>query len=322
MMEAGTVRKYMNESGKEGKPFLFGVDFELELGFFVEFPLESGDIQFAFGPVTNMHLPSGVCPVPEFEVFPVREEEYTRKFDIVRNGLLRGDTFLLNLTERTKIRTNLTLMQIFQYGKARYKVLMPERFVCFSPECFVRIEDNRIFTYPMKGTIDASISDAERLLLEDYKEICEHYTIVDLLRNDLNMVAEDVKVNRFRYMERVQTLRGDILQTSSEISGRLPEDWRSGVGDLIFRLLPAGSISGAPKPSTLRIIRSAEGRPRGYYSGVCGYFDGNGLDSAVMIRFIEKDGDELYFRSGGGITINSDAVAEYKEVLEKVYLPF
>ena len=96
----------------------------------------------------------------------------------------------------------------------------------------------------------------------------------------------------------------------------------SRIGNIIFELLPAGSISGAPKPSTLDIIKRAEGQKRGFYTGVFGYFDGETLDSAVMIRFIEKQKDGFYFRSGGGITINSDMRSEYQEVLEKVYLPF
>ena len=174
----------------------------------------------------------------------------------------------------------------------------------------------------MKGTIDARVLDAERVILEDYKERAEHYTIVDLIRNDLNRVAERVRVPRFRYIDRLGTSNGEILQVSSEVAGDLTGDCFSRLGDIVFGLLPAGSISGAPKPSTLNIIARAEKEPRGYYTGVFGYFDGEGFDSAVMIRFIEQRDGKFYFRSGGGITINSDREAEYKEVLEKVYLPF
>jgi para-aminobenzoate synthetase component 1 len=85
-------------------------------------------------------------------------------------------------------------------------------------------------------------------------------------------------------------------------------------------LLPAGSISGAPKKRTLEIIREAEGEPRGYYTGVFGIFDGQNLDSAVMIRFIEQSEKGLLYRSGGGITNLSQPEAEYQEMLDKVYL--
>ena len=179
-----------------------------------------------------------------------------------------------------------------------------------------------ISSYPMKGTIDASVPDAERVILEDYKERSEHNTIVDLIRNDLNRVAERVDVKRFRYIDRLRVSRGEILQVSSEVTGRLTGDYYSRLGEIVFGMLPAGSISGAPKPSTLRIITQAERERRGFYTGVFGYFDGKKLDSAVMIRYIEVRDGRYYFRSGGGITINSDCRAEYEEVLAKVYLPF
>lgn len=320
MIKADAVRQQMNRCGKAGKPFLFGVDFELENGFFVENPLEDSCIPFVAGGVGNISDDDTQCPPPSLEILHTDAGAYRRKFQIVRNGLLYGDSFLLNLTERTPVRTNLTLEQIFQHSRARYKLLLPGRFVCFSPESFVRTNGNRIYSFPMKGTIDATLPDAAKLLMDNYKEQCEHYTIVDLIRNDLNMVAERVRVERFRYIEKIRTLRGEILQTSSEISGHLPDDWRNGIGDLIFRLLPAGSISGAPKSATLRIIREAEQRTRGYYTGVFGYFDGHSLDSAVMIRFIEQEGTDYFFRSGGGITVNSLPDEEYDEVIAKIYL--
>ena len=133
--------------------------------------------------------------------------------------------------------------------------------------------------------------------------------------------ATRVQVKRFRYVEKIHTSQGEILQTSSEISGQLPDGWQNELGTLLFKLLPAGSISGAPKAATQKLIRQAEGLPRGYYSGVFGYFDGQTLDSAVLIRFIEKVDNRYYFRSGGGITVNSQAKEEYQEILEKIYLP-
>lgn len=321
MNDAKTVRREMNRCGAARRPFLFGVDFELRRGFFVEEPLSDRRLLFTVGDVTNdAGAVPDTHPTPQLRVLRRDAGEYARKFRRVREGLLRGDSFLLNLTERTPIATNLTPEQIFRYSRAKYKLLFPGRFVCFSPESFVRIQGNEIASYPMKGTIDAKLPDAERTLMESYKELCEHYTITDLIRNDLNMVAEEVCVRRFRYVESIRTLRGEILQTSSEITGTLSPSWHANIGDLLFRLLPAGSISGAPKPSTLRIIREAEGIARGYYTGVFGYFDGSTLDSAVMIRFIEEAEGQFYFRSGGGITINSDEAEEYREVLEKIYL--
>lgn len=321
-MVASEVRERMNQSGRRREPFLFGVDFELTKGFFVPSPLQQQDILFEVGGVTNVsrmeNMPRGKIFVPH----PVSGEEYGKKFDTVRRGLLRGDSFLLNLTVATALETDWTLEGIFHRARSPYRLLVPGEFVCFSPEIFVRIGEGMISSFPMKGTIDASIEDAERVILEDYKEHAEHNTIVDLIRNDLNRVAEGVRVPRFRYIDRLHTSNGEILQVSSEVTGNLAGDYFSRLGDIVFELLPAGSISGAPKSSTLDIISRAEGEPRGYYTGVFGYFDGEKLDSAVMIRFIEQRDGRFYFRSGGGITINSDCRAEYEEVLAKVYLPF
>ena len=119
----------------------------------------------------------------------------------------------------------------------------------------------------MKGTIRADIPNADHIILNDYKESAEHHTIVDLIRNDLNRVATDVRVERFRYIDRLVTNRGEILQVSSQVTGNLPEDYLSRLGDLIFDMLPAGSISGAPKAATVRIIREAEKEDRGFLYG-------------------------------------------------------
>jgi para-aminobenzoate synthetase component 1 len=173
----------------------------------------------------------------------------------------------------------------------------------------------------MKGTIDAALPDAQNLILSDPKESAEHATIVDLIRNDLSMVAEKVWVERYRYIDRITTNDKTLLQVSSEVAGMLPADFRGEYGDLIMKLLPAGSITGAPKPSTQRIIAEAEAYERGYYTGVMGYFDGQNFESAVMIRFIENQNGQLVFKSGGGVTASSKASQEYQEIIDKVYLP-
>ncbi len=267
-------------------------------------------------------VPGRDCPGRYFVLFRWITRFTGGKFDTVRQGLARGDSFLLNLTVATELEMSWTLEEIFHRARSPYRLLVPGRFVCFSPEIFVRVGNGEISSFPMKGTIDASVPDAERVILEDYKERSEHNTIVDLIRNDLNRVSERVDVRRFRYIDRLRVSRGEILQVSSEVVGRLAGDYKSRLGDIVFGMLPAGSISGAPKPSTLDIISRAEREPRGFYTGVFGYFDGERLDSAVMIRYIERRDGRYYFRSGGGITINSDCRSEYEEVLAKVYLPF
>ena len=175
----------------------------------------------------------------------------------------------------------------------------------------------------MKGTIDAAEPEAAATILADDKEAAEHATIVDLIRNDIGRVARRVAVPRFRFITPVDSARGRLLQVSSEITGELGERWRAQAGAVLQRLLPAGSVTGAPKRRTVEIIRQAEIDDRGWYAGVFGYFDGRALDSAVSIRFVEQsDSGSLTYRSGGGITINSNMDKEYAELQAKIYVPF
>jgi para-aminobenzoate synthetase component 1 len=312
----------MNRCGEESIPFLFILNFELTEGYFIENPLAQDEILFRMGDVGNQKISSVGDEQNDIEIFPLSPNDYKKRFDVVRSGLYNGNSFLTNLTVKTKIQTDLSLNEIFNRSNAPYSLYIPGRFVCFSPERFVKIENGQISTNPMKGTIDASILDAEQLILDDFKEKAEHNTIVDLLRNDLSLSATNVHVSRFRYIEKIKARNKEILQVSSEIKGALSFDYRERFGDIIFKMLPAGSISGAPKASTVRLIQEAEKEPRGYYTGIVGYFDGNMLDSAVLIRFIEEYESEKYFRSGGGITAYSNWEEEYQEVLNKIYLPF
>ncbi len=316
-------KQALNSWGKERVPFFFCIDFELEKPLALTLDkVNANEILFDINGFSNTHR----SPLPgervgDFKKFPVSFTEYEVKFSKVLQHLAYGDSFLTNLTIKTKIETEQSLQQLFQASAAKYKLLLNDQFLVFSPETFVRISNNKIFSYPMKGTIDAALQNAEEIILTDQKEKAEHITIVDLIRNDLSLVAENVHVSRFRYIEKIKTSNKDLLQVSSEITGTLPDDWLSRLGDVLVSLLPAGSISGAPKKKTLQIIAEAELEKRGYYTGVFGYFDGRSLDSGVMIRFIERDNNQLYYRSGGGITTQSDAKTEYQEAIDKVYVP-
>ncbi len=312
----------MDEMGGRGEPFLFVIDFDMA-GPVVLAPGEAArrGILYDFNGKTN--APKGTPPPAgfTFRKSPVDFGTYKEAFDIVREELTRGNTYLLNLCFPTTIETDLTLGQIFAFSRAKYRLLFGDLFVCFSPEIFVTIDAGFISSYPMKGTIDAGIPEAASVLLADPKETAEHTTIVDLLRNDLGMVAGDVRVEEFRYVERLATNDRPLLQTSSRITGRLPGEYRGRIGSILFSMLPAGSVTGAPKKKTVEIIRRAEHSPRGYFTGVAGFFDGERLDSCVLIRFIEKTGTGLVYRSGGGITVGSSAEDEYHEMIDKVYVP-
>ena len=321
-MHGDKLKERMNEAGERGNPFLFAVDFEMEEGFFLADPLQQQKALFDIRGISNAPLLPGRVPPHHFEAFPEDYNTYRLRFESVMKGMKRGDSYLTNLTISTPVSMSLSLREIFLYARSPYRLFLPDRFVCFSPECFVRMEEGKILTFPMKGTIDARRPDARQTILNDPKERAEHNTIVDLLRNDLSRIATGVTVNRFRYIEELQTNKGPILQVSSEIEGTLPPNYLSQLGTLFFGLLPAGSVSGAPKAATLALIHAAEREKRGYYTGVAGYFDGSRLDTFVLIRFIEQKDSRHSFRSGGGITAQSDCRKEYNEALQKVYLPF
>ena len=135
------------------------------------------------------------------------------------------------------------------------------------------------------------------------------------------MVADYLKVNEFQRIDFLKTNKKNLYAMSSEISGKLKPEFQHKIGSIMRQLLPAGSILGAPKVKTLDIILEAENYDRGFYTGVCGWFDGKNLDSCVMIRFIEKENEKLYFKSGGGITHLSNFADEYQEMKNKIYVP-
>jgi len=310
----------MNELGAQGKPFVFIIDFTFEKPLVFDLD-DTTNLLWKTPDSTNYMREEIQKKQVEWNISPVEYVKYQNAFELVQHHIHSGDTYLLNLTMPTLVETNLTPEEIFHRSKAPYKIWLRDQFVCFSPEIFVKITDGIISSFPMKGTIDANLENAGELLLNDEKEIAEHHTIVDLIRNDLSVVASEVKVEKFMYIDRISTNRGDLLQMSSQISGRLPENYEQSIGTIISKLLPAGSICGAPKRKTLEIIREAETYERGYYTGIFGVFDGKNLDSCVLIRYIEQDGDQLTFKSGGGITFLSDCQTEYNELIQKVYVP-
>ena len=312
----------MDELSEQKVPFFFMVDFLVEnVLVYVESELKENSILVDFQHFKNTNLYEEEKKDVHLKSFPESKQEYRKGFDIVQENLKLGNSYLTNYTCKTEIEINLSLEEIFHLSKAKYKVLHKDEFVFFSPETFIEVIDNEIFTHPMKGTIDAAKENAIEVLKNDIKEKAEHYTVVDLLRNDLSMVADEVKVNEFQRIDFLKTNKKNLYAMSSEISGKLKPEFQNKIGSVMKSLLPAGSILGAPKPKTLEIIREAENYDRGFYTGVCGWFDGKNLDSCVMIRFIEKESGKLYFKSGGGITHLSNFADEYQEMKNKIYVP-
>ena len=314
------IVQQMNARGKKGEAFTFLIDFEGNEAYLFS-PEDTEQILWQTNRAQNCSFEHENLSIEKWETKPVSFPAYKKGYDLVQQHIHNGDTYLLNFTQQTEIATNLSLEEIFGISEARYKVLLKNRFVCFSPEAFVQINNGIIASFPMKGTMDASIENAKELILNDSKELAEHNTIVDLIRNDLSLVAENVTVEKFRYLERLKTNQRDLWQVSSKISGNLPENYASRIGDIILTMLPAGSISGAPKKKTVEIIKAAEQYKRGFYTGIFGYFDGENLDSCVLIRYIENQNGQLVYKSGGGITFMSEAEKEYQELLKKVYIP-
>ena len=376
----------INQLASQDEPFLFVINYQGDKAFIrllsdinpeeCLFDFEGrGNLSHAWKETWKEGTSEEEISETTWQIEPPLYEDYERSFNIVKSNIMAGNSYLTNLTCRVPVSCNLSLEEIFHRAKGKYKLLLRRKrtqaedkahlkeenieenltpFVCFSPETFVRIKGGRIYSYPMKGTLDASLPNAEKQLMEDRKEAAEHATIVDLIRNDLSRVAEDVRVDKYRYIDVLHTNKGNILQTSSEISGRLPEDYPHHLGEILDAQLPAGSITGAPKDKTMQIIHEAEGYDRGFYTGIMGIYDQGELNSAVMIRFIEEEtspvdfeadgeknfkasegkgdeasegkGDEasrkLYFKAGGGITSKSDCRREYEEVIQKIYLPF
>jgi para-aminobenzoate synthetase component 1 len=320
-MNINDFKEKLNSWGQQKVPFLFWIDFELEKPVAIKLDeIDSRKILFEVNGFTNAKPKSIKSGKPLIKK-PISLSEYKGKFNKVLYHLNYGDSFLTNLTVKTEIELSQSLQDIFHISKAKYKLCVRDEFLVFSPETFIQIRDGRIYSFPMKGTIDASVPGAAEIILNNEKEKAEHVTIVDLIRNDLSIVASNVLVSRFRYLDEIKTSHKNLLQVSSEIVGTLPQEYQSMLGDILISLLPAGSVSGAPKPKTLEIIANAEHEKRGYYTGVVGYFDGDKLDCGVMIRFIEQVGNRYFYRSGGGITTQSDVEMEYEEMIDKVYVP-
>lgn len=313
------LKKKLNEYGSLKEPFLFVISYDLTK-FYVK-PLKELPSEIKFEIKNKNH--SLLSKKSDLKKYPISFEEYKKSFNFLQEQIKCGNTYLLNLTFKTKIDVDMSLDEIYEKANAKFKLKFFDEFICFSPERFIQIKKNKIYTHPMKGTIDSKKTNAEAKILGDIKEMAEHTMVVDLLRNDLGIVSNNIRVEKFRYVDKINAGEKRLLQVSSKISGHLNDNWHEKIGDILTSILPAGSITGTPKKKTIQILKDVENYERDYYTGVFGVYDGISLDSSVMIRFIEKDSNgNYYYKSGGGITYDSDVDSEYKELLDKIYLPF
>lgn len=313
----------MNELGAQRVPFIFVVDYQAKQAIVLpECEVDSAELRYSFRGVGNaMQQKKPVAKQVEWYPLPPTKSEYKKSFDIVQQAMAAGEVTVVNLTCKVPLQTNISLQELFTYSDALYRLWVKDEFVCFSPEMFVRIEHGEIASFPMKGTIDATLPNASEHLLNNPKEAAEHEQVVELIRQDLAQVASNIRIVRYRYIDRLETNKGPLLETSSEIRGTLPADFQEHLGDIIFSQLPAGSITGFPKSQAVEVIARAEGYDRRFYTGIMGRWDGSSLDTGVLIRFIDQEDGQLYFKAGGGITANSHCEAEYEEVIAKIYVP-
>ncbi len=188
-----------------------------------------------------------------------------------------------------------------------------------SPETLVKLENGKLSTYPLAGTRPRGKSKAEddeleKELLKDPKELAEHNMLVDLGRNDLGKISKfgTVKVDKYHQILKFS----HVMHIGSTVTGEIREDKTA--LDAVDAVLPAGTLSGAPKIRAMQIINELENNKRGIYGGAVGYIDLTGnLDTCIAIRLAFKKHGKVYVRSGAGIVADSIPAKEHRECINK-----
>jgi len=254
------------------------------------------------------------------------KEEYIAAIKKAKEYIKRGDIYQINLSQRFRIRTGLSDLQIYK----RLREISPSCFSAYfnaggyqilssSPERFLSLEKDTVTTRPMKGTRPRGKNKSQDLalkkdLLASAKDKAELMMIVDLERNDLGRVCnyDSVRTESLRDLEEYST----VFQTTATVSGRLHKN-KDRV-DLLRACFPGGSITGCPKIRAMEIIEELEPTRRSVYTGCLGYASFSGeMDFNILIRSILKKDDMLYFGVGGGIVADSNPEEEYQETLVK-----
>jgi len=256
----------------------------------------------------------------------ISEEDYAAKIERIQQYILAGETYQVNFTSKVSIPSetspDVAFAALLGQQPVAYSAFLNvagHHILSLSPELFFKIEDGKIITRPMKGTMPRGLDSVEDVqaairLRNDEKNRCEHVMIVDLLRNDIGRICEmgSVQVDDLFSVETYQTL----LQMTSTVSGKL----RRGLSyyDIFKGVFPSGSITGAPKIRTMEIIHELEASPRGIYTGSIGYMAPNGSATFnVAIRTLDLQEGKAQMGVGGGIVADSDPNDEYRECLLK-----
>ena len=188
-----------------------------------------------------------------------------------------------------------------------------------SPETLVKLEDSKLYTFPLAGTrprgkTEEEDEQLEKDLLCDEKELAEHNMLVDLGRNDIGKISEigSVKVEKYLSVEKFS----HVMHIGSTVAGTLRKDLDSTAA--IDSILPAGTLSGAPKIRACEIINELENNKRGIYGGAIGYVDLSGnIDTCISIRIAFARNNKVFIRSGAGIVADSVPETEFEECLNK-----
>lgn len=254
------------------------------------------------------------------------EEEYCRMVEKGKHYIKEGDIFQVVLSNRLEAEMEGSLLDAYRV----LRTTNPSPYMFYfsgtegeiagaSPETLVKLEQDKLCTFPLAGTRPRGKTPAEdeareRELLGDEKELAEHNMLVDLGRNDIGKIsrAGTVEVEKYLSVERYS----HVMHIGSTVSGHIRED--KDALDAVDAILPAGTLSGAPKLRACEIINELENNKRGIYGGAIGYisFTGN-LDTCIAIRLAFSKNGKVFIRSGAGIVADSVPEKEYRECIQK-----
>lgn len=253
-------------------------------------------------------------------------ERYCAMVEKTKNYIFEGDIFQAVISNRLTAEAEGSLLDTYRLLRVRnpspymfYIASDSLEIADSSPETLVKLEDGVLHTFPLAGTRPRGKTEAEDKVLEeellsDPKELAEHNMLVDLGRNDLGKLSKfgTVTVEKYMSIERYS----HVMHIGSTVRGELRED--KDAVDAIAAVLPAGTLSGAPKLRACEIINELEQNRRGVYGGAIGYIDFTGnMDTCIAIRLAYKKNGRVFVRSGAGIVADSVPETEYQECINK-----
>ena len=261
------------------------------------------------------------------EVNPLFDkEQYCAMVEKAKEHIREGDIFQIVLSNRLSAEFDGSLLNTYRV----LRTINPSPYMFYfsgtdvevagaSPETLVKLENGVLHTFPLAGTRPRGKTDAEdkaleRELLSDEKELAEHNMLVDLGRNDLGKISKfgTVEVEKLHSIERFS----HVMHIGSTVRGIIRDD--KDAFDAIEAVLPAGTLSGAPKIRACQLIGELENNKRGIYGGAIGYIDFTGnMDTCIAIRIAYKKNGKVFVRSGAGIVADSDPEKEYQECINK-----